>query len=324
MTKKDKKKVFLTRTFPDFAIKELQKHSEREIHRGPFPIPKKKLLEKIKNKDGLICYPYDTVDKQVIMAGTKLKTISTFSVGYDHIDTKFAKKRKITIGYTPRILTIATADLTITLMLDLLRRVTEGDRLIRAGKWKTVFGAITYVGEEVEGKTLGILGLGRIGLAVAKRAQAFGIKVIYHNRTRLDPKKEKSLRVRYVTQNELFRKSDIVSLHLPYSKKTHEMINLPLIKKMKKNAFLINTGRGKIIKEQDLVVALKRKIIAGAALDVFFNEPIGKKHPFTKMQNVVLAPHIGSSSIITRTKMVQLTVDNLKLGLAGKKLIYSV
>jgi glyoxylate reductase len=324
MTKKEKKKVFLTRTFPDFAVKELQKHYDIEIHNGPFPILKKKLLTKIKNKDGLICYPYDNIDKQVIMAGTKLKTISTFSVGYDHIDTKFAKKRKITIGYTPNILTIATADLTITLMLDLLRRVTEGDRLIRADKWNSVFGADTYVGEEVAGKTLGILGLGRIGLAVAKRAQAFGIKVIYHNRTRLDPKKEKSLHVRYVTQNELFRKSDIVSLHLPYSKQTHELVKLSLLKKMKKRAYLINTSRGKIIKEQDLVLALKRKIIAGAALDVFFHEPISKKHPLTKMQNVVLTPHIGSSSIITRTKMVELTIENLKLGLAGKKLIYSV
>ncbi len=324
MAKKDKKKVFMTRTFPDFAIKKLKKLYDVEIHHGPFPISKKKLISKIKNKDGLICYPYDNIDKSVIAAGKKLKTISTFSVGYDHIDTKFAKKRKIAIGYTPIILTIATADLTITLMLDLLRRVTEGDRLIRSGKWNSVFGATTYVGEEVAGKTLGILGLGRIGLAVAKRAQAFGINVIYHNRTRLGAKKEKTLCVKYVTFNELVKKSDILSLHLPYSKETHELVNLKLLKKMKKNSFLINTARGKIIKEKDLVVALKRKIIAGAALDVFFHEPIGKNHPLAKMENVVLAPHIGSSSIITRTKMVELTVDNLKLGLSGKKLIYAV
>ena len=324
MTKTVKKKVFMTRTFPDFAIKELKKHYDVEIHNGPFPISKKKLISKIKNKEGLICYPYDNIDKTVIEAGKKLKTISTFSVGYDHIDTEFAKKRKITIGYTPKILTIATADLTITLMLDLLRRVTEGDRLVRSGKWSSVFGATTYVGEEIAGKTLGILGLGRIGLAVAKRAQAFGINVIYHNRTRLATKKEKSLRVKYVTLNELVRKSDILSLHLPYSKKTHELVNLSLLKKMKKTAVLINTARGKIVKEKDLITALKRKIIAGAALDVFFHEPIGKNHPLAKMQNVVLAPHIGSSSIITRTKMVELTVKNLKLGLAGKKLVYAV
>ena len=324
MTKISKKKVFLTRTLPELTTKELKKNYHVEIHKGPFPISKKNLIEKIKNKDGLICYPYDKIDKQVIMAGTKLKTISTFSVGYDHIDIKFAKKRKISIGYTPNILTIATADLTIALMLDLLRRVTEGDRLIRSGKWKNVFGAVTYVGEEIAGKTLGILGLGRIGVAVAKRAQSFGIKIIYHNRTRLEPKKEKSLKVQYVTLNDLFRKSDIVSLHIPYSKQTHELVKLPLIKKMKKSAYLINTSRGKIINEKDLVVALKRKIISGAALDVFLNEPIGMTHPLTKMQNVVLTPHIGSSSIITRTKMAELTVKNLKLGLHGKKLIYSV
>ncbi|MFB5631119.1 MAG: 2-hydroxyacid dehydrogenase [Nitrosopumilaceae archaeon] len=324
MTKIDKEKVFLTRTLPEPSIKELKKNYHVEIHKGPFPISKKKLIEKIKNKDGLICYPYDKIDREVIIAGSKLKTISTFSVGYDHIDIKFAKKRKISIGYTPNILTIATADLTIALMLDLLRRVTEGDRLIRSGKWTSVFGAVTYVGEEVAGKTLGILGLGRIGLAVAKRAQSFGIKVIYHNRTRLEPKKEKSLKVRYVTQNDLFKKSDIISLHIPYSKQTHELVKLPLIKKMKKCAYLINTSRGKIIKEKDLVFALKRKIISGAALDVFLNEPISNTHPFTKMQNVVLTPHIGSSSIITRTKMAELTVKNLRLGLEGKKLIYSV
>ena len=324
MRKKVKKKVFMTRTFPDFALKELKKLYDIEIHNGPFPITKKKLISKIKNKDGLICYPYDNIDKDVISSGKKLRTISTFSVGYDHIDIEFAKKRKISIGYTPEILTIATADLTITLMLDLLRRVTEGDRLIRSGKWSSVFGAITYVGEEIEGKTLGILGLGRIGLAVAKRAQAFGINIIYHNRTRLGAKREKSLRVKYVALNELFKKSDILSLHLPYSKETHELVNLTLLKKMKKQSFLINTARGKIIKEKDLITALKRKIIAGAALDVFFHEPIGKNHPLAKMENVVLSPHIGSSSIITRTKMVEITVNNLRLGLAGKKLIYAV
>ncbi len=319
-----KKKVFLTRTLQDFAVKELKKHFNIEINSGPFPIPKKKLVAKIKDKDGLICFPYDNIDKHVIMAGIKLKTISAFSVGYDNIDSKFAKKRNIAIGYTPNVLTIATADLTITLILDLLRRVTEGDRLMRAGKWNMVFGADTYVGDEVAGKTLGILGLGRIGLAVAKRAQAFGMKIIYHNRSRLVPKKEKSLQVVYVTHNELFRKSDILSIHVPYSKQTHEVVNLPLIKKMKKQSYLINTSRGKIVKEHDLVVALRRKIIAGAALDVFFHEPIGKKHPLTKMKNVVLSPHIGSSSIVTRAKMAELTVENLKLGLAGKKLIYSV
>lgn len=319
-----KLRVLLTRTLQDFAIKELQKHYKIEIHSGPFPMPKKKLLAKIKEQDGLICFPYDNIDKEVIQAGTKLKTISAFSVGYDQIDSKYAKKRKIKIGYTPNVLTVATADLTITLILDLLRRVTEGDRLIREGKWKEVFGADTYVGEEVNGKTLGILGFGRIGKAVAKKAQTFGIKVIYHNRNRLPSRQEKALRVRFATLNELFSKSDIVSIHVPYSAETHELVNKSLIKRMKKRSYLVNTARGKIIKERDLIFALKRKIIAGAALDVFYHEPIGKNHQLTKMQNVVLSPHLGSSSIVTRAKMAEITVENLKLGLAGKKPIYSV
>jgi glyoxylate reductase len=319
-----RKNVLLTRSLQDFAIKELQKHYKIEIHQGPFPMPKKKLLSNIKDKDGLICFPYDNIDRDVIKAGSKLKSISAFSVGYDQVDYKYAKKRKIKIGYTPNVLTIATADLTIILILDMLRRVTEGDRLIRQGKWKVVFGADSYVGEEVAGKTLGILGLGRIGKAVAKKAQTFGIKIIYHNRNRLEKKRENALKVKYVTFNELFRKSDIVSLHVPYTKQTHELVNKSLLKKMKKNAFLVNTARGKIINEKELIIALKKKIIAGAALDVFYHEPIAKNHPFTKMENVVLTPHIGSSSKKTRDTMAALTVENLKLGLAGKKPIYSV
>jgi len=294
------------------------------IQRPSFQLLKKKLLLKIKDKDGLICFPYDDIDKDVIKAGTKLKSISAFSVGYDQVDSKYAKEKKIIIGYTPNVLTVATADLTIILILDMLRRVTEGDRLIRKGSWKVVFGADSYVGEEVVGKTLGILGLGRIGKAVAKKAQTFGMNVIYHNRNRIPRKREKTLKVKFATFNELFRKSDIVSLHIPYASQTHELVNKSLLKKMKKRSFLVNTARGKIINEKDLVFALKKKMIAGAALDVFYREPIGKNHPFTKMDNVVLAPHIGSSSKETRDKMAALTVENLKLGLAGKKPIYSV
>ncbi|HEY7367338.1 MAG TPA: D-glycerate dehydrogenase, partial [Nitrosopumilaceae archaeon] len=245
-------------------------------------------------------------------------------VGYDQIDTKHAKERKIKIGYTPNVLTVATADLTIALILDVLRRVTEGDRLIRRGDWREVFGADTYVGEEINGKTLGILGLGRIGREVAKKTKIFGMNVIYHNRNRLTPGQEKGLKARFVPLNELFSKSDIVSIHIPYSSKTHELVDMSLIKKMKKSAYIINTSRGKIIKEKDLILALKRNIIAGAALDVFYSEPISKKNPLTKIQNVVLTPHIGSSSVVTRAKMAEITVENLKRGLAGKKLIYSV
>jgi len=214
--------------------------------------------------------------------------------------------------------------ITLTLILDLLRRVTEGDRMIRKNEWKEVFGADTYVGYDLQGKTLGILGLGRIGRAVAKRAHAFGMNVIYYNRRKLNPKEEKRLHVKSSSFESLFKKSDIVSLHLPYTKDTHELVNMKLLRMMKKTAFLINTARGKIINERDLVLALERKIIAGATLDVFYTEPVYKKHPLTKMSNVVLSPHLGSSTVETRKKMAEITIKNLKLGMSRKKPIYSV
>jgi glyoxylate reductase len=319
-----KKKVLLTRKLHDFALLDLKKHYDIEIHQGKIPMPKKTLLKKIRNKDGLICFPYDNIDKDVLYAAKNLKTISTYSVGYDHIDVKYAKKQGISIGYTPEVLTGATADLTFALILDLLRRVTEGDRIIRRQGWTQIYGAYDYVGTDISGKILGILGFGRIGAAVAKRARAFGMNIIYHNRHRLSKNTEKSLGVKYVTFDQLFKKSDVVSLHVPYTKETHELVDMKLFKKMKKTSFIINTARGKIIKENDLISALKKKMIAGAALDVFRNEPIGLNNPLTKMQNVVLSPHIGSSTAETRKKMAEITVINLKLGMIGKKPLYSV
>jgi len=319
-----KKKVLLTRKLHDFALMDLKKYYDIEIHQGKIPMPKKTLLKKIRNKDGLICFPYDNIDKDVLFVAKNLKTISTYSVGYDHIDVKYTKKQGISIGYTPEVLTDATADLTFTLILDLLRRVTEGDKTIRKGRWTRIYGAYDYVGTDISEKTLGILGFGRIGAAVAKRAKAFGMNIIYHNRHRLSKNTEKSLGVKYVTFDQLFKKSDIVSIHVPYTKETHELVDMKLFKKMKKTSFIINTARGKIIKENDLIYALKKKIIAGAALDVFRNEPIGLNNPLTKMQNVVLSPHIGSSTAETRKKMAEITVINLKLGMIGKTPLYSV
>ena len=319
-----KNKILLTRKLHDFALKRLRKKYAIEVHSGKIPMPKNKLIDKIRDKDGLICFPYDVIDKQVIDSAKKLRTICTYSVGYDHIDIKYAKRKKIRIGYTPKVLTEATADLAFTLILDLLRRVTEGDRIIRKGDWKEIYGVDDYVGNDLAGKTLGILGLGRIGKAVSKRAKAFGMNIIYHNRNRLARKIEISTHSKYESLNGLLRKSDVVSIHVPYTKQTHQLVDMKFLKKMKNTSFLVNTARGMIIKEKDLVSALRKKIIAGVALDVFENEPIGKNHPFTKMQNVVLAPHVGSSTIETRKKMTELTVKNLELALSDKKPIYTV
>ena len=287
-------------------------------------MPKRLLISKIRDKDGLICYPYDSIDADVINAGTRLRAISTYSVGYDHIDVKTASSRGIVIGYTPEVLTRATADMTMALMLTLFRRVSEGDKLVRDNKWKTIFGPYEFLGTDLYQKTLGIFGMGRIGKAVVKRAAGFEMNITYHSRTRLTRNEEKRLGVRYVSLENLFRTSDVVSIHSPHTPQTHEIINLKLLKKMKRTAFLINTSRGKIVNEKDLAIALKRKIIAGAGLDVFQKEPINSKYPITKMNNVVLTPHSGSATVETRRKMAEIAVKNLQRSLAGRKPIYQV
>ena len=319
-----KKRVFLTRTLHDFALKELKKQYDIEIHSGKIPIPKKRLASKIKDIDGLICFPYDMIGRELIDCAKNLKAISTYSVGFDHIDTEYAKKRKIRVGYTPEVLTGATADLAFSLMLDLMRRVSEGDRTIRNGKWKEIYGAYDYVGTDLQDKTLGIFGMGRIGSALAKRAKSFDMNIIYHNRNKVSKTKEKTLGVKYVTFEKLLAQSDVISIHVPHSKQTDQLFDKKILKKMKNSSFLINTARGKIINENHLIEALKNRIIAGAGLDVFESEPIGKRHPLTKIDNVVLAPHIGSSTKETRSKMAKITIENLQLGIVGKKPKFSV
>jgi len=316
--------VLVTRRLHNSALKELGKKCNVTLHAGKIPIPKKILMNKIREADGLICHPYDTIDKNVIQCAKNLKTISTFSVGFDHIDIDFAKSRGIKIGYTPEVLTNATAELTITLILDVMRRVTEGDRLIRNKRWKQVFGADDYTGMEVSGKTIGILGMGRIGKEVAKKADGLGMKVVYHSRRPISKNLEKKLKIKYLSEDKLFENSDVVSLHIPYSKDTHHKIDSKIFKKMKDTSFLINTARGKIVNEKHMITALKTKQIQGAGIDVYELEPIENNNQLLKLENVVLSPHIGSSTEETRSKMSEITVRNLISGLEGKKLRYSV
>ena len=321
---KRKFKVLLTRRLHDFALDKLRKKYEITVHSGKIPMPKNRLLNLIKDKDGLICFPYDSIDKQIINSAKKLKIISTYSVGFDHIDIKYAKKKKFKIGYTPDVLTNATAELTISLMLDLLRRITEGDRLIRKNNWTEIFGAYDYVGRDVSGKTIGILGMGRIGKSVAMKALGLGMNVIYHNRKPMPKKMEIFLKSKYVSLNNLFKKSDVLTIHIPYSRETHQLVDSSLLSKMKKTSFLINTSRGKIVNENDLIMYLQQNKIQGAGLDVFEKEPINKKNKLTKLENTVLAPHIGSSTDETRYEMTEIAIKNLILGLNDKKLVYSV
>ena len=316
--------VLVTRRLHRSALDELKKKCNVSLHTGKIPIPKKNLIDKIKNMDGLVCHPYDTIDKEVIKNSKNLKVISTFSVGFDHIDVNFAKSQGIKIGYTPEVLTNATAELTIGLILDVLRRISEGDRIIRNKKWNQIFGAYDYTGTEVSGKTIGIIGMGRIGREVARKANGLGMNVIYHNRKPISKRIEKMLKAKYVSENMLYKNSDIISLHVPYNNDTHHLMNSKIFKKMKKTSFLINTSRGKIVNEKHLVTALKTKQIQGVGMDVYEVEPIKKDSPLLKLENVGLAPHVGSSTKETRQKMSDITAKNLILGLEGKRLLYSV
>ena len=318
------KKIFLTRTLDDLTLKKLKKKYQVEVHSGKIPIPQTKLRSKIRDIEGLICFPYDKINKETIDLAEKLKVISTYSVGFDHIDTKYAKKKGIKIGYTPEVLTDATADLTFALILDLMRRVSEGDRIIRNKKWKELYGAFDYVGFDLQNKTLGIVGLGRIGKALAKRANAFDMKIIYHNRKRISKKIEKTLGVKHVTLEKIITESDIISIHVPHNKETEHMFDVDVFRKMKNTAFLINTSRGKVVNEKDLITALKKKTIAGAGLDVFEIEPIGHKNQLLELENCIITPHIGSSTVETRGKMAEIAMKNLDYGIRGKKPIYTL
>ena len=282
------------------------------------------MQDKIIDVDGLICFPYDKISKKTINIASNLKVISTYSVGFDHIDIEYAKEKKIRVGYTPDVLTDATADMAFSLLIDLARRISEGDRLIRNGKWSEIFGAYDYTGIDLKTKTLGILGLGRIGKALAKRANAFDMKIIYHNRNRLSDLEEKKLNVKYASFSKLISSSDFLSIHVPHTIETDKLFDMKIFKKMKNSAYLINTSRGKVVNEKELIQALKEHVIGGAGLDVFENEPILKNNFRKKLNNVVLSPHIGSSTKETREKMAEITVENLKRGINGKKPIFSV
>ena len=319
-----KKKVFLTRTLHDFALKELKKRYQIEIHSGKIPIPITKLRSKITEIEGLICFPYDKIDKETLRLAKNLKVISTYSVGFDHIDLEFAKEKKIRVGFTPEVLTDATADLAMGLLLDISRRITEGDSIIRNKKWNKIFGAYDYVGNDLQGKTLGIFGFGRIGQTLAKRAKAFDMKITYNSRKKVSSKIEKQLDAKYVSFEKMLTKSDVISIHVPHTNETEHVFNKKTFEQMKRTAFLINTARGKIINEKDLVYALKNKIIRGAGLDVFETEPLNKKSGLIGLKNVVLSPHIGSSTDETRLEMAKITLKNLNLGINGKKPIFSV
>ena len=289
------------------------------FNKKPEPPLRAEILKNVRGKDGIICMLSDKIDAEVMeSAGPQLRVISSYSTGFDHIDVKEATARGVYVTFTSDILAEATADLTFALILGCARNLVDGDRLVRAGKWKIGWTPDLLLGTNVYGATLGIIGLGRIGSAVAKRAKGFGMNIIYHNRNR-DLGKELQLGARYVELDGLYAQSDFVSVHTTLNKESARIINMAALKKMKKSAFLINTSRGQAVNETDLSRALRHKIIAGAGLDVFANEPLSRTSPLAKMKNAVLLPHIGSATIQTRSVMGEVAVRNLLDVLEGRE-----
>jgi len=308
-------KIYLTRRIPEEGIRLLEENHEVEIYEGDAPPPKEEIMERVRDKEGLLCLLTDPIDRDVFDAAPKLRAISTYAVGYDNIDLKEATRRKIPVSNTPGVLTETTADLAWALIMSIARRIVEGDKMMREEKFKG-WGPMVLLGNDVYGKTLGIIGAGRIGRAVARRAGGFGMEIIYHARKR-KPDFEEECNAKSVGFEELLKKSDYVTLHVPLTKETYHMVGEKELKMMKKTAYLINTARGKCIDERALVNALREGDIAGAALDVFENEPY-LTEGLKELDNVVLAPHAGSASIETRTKMAVMAARGLIAGLDGK------
>jgi len=312
-----KPKVFITRRIPESGINMIREHCDVTVRAAEEPAQGDELMLQVLDKDGIICLPGDKIDKAVMETASHLKVISTFSVGFEHIDVKEATKRGIYIGYTPGILTDATADLAFTLLLGMARKTPQCDQFVREGKWKVTGSPLHLFGTSVWGTTLGIIGLGRIGKAMAERAHGFNMKVLYADSVRLTTNEEKGLGIEYKSLDDLLRESDFVSVHTPLTPDTRHLINAAKLKIMKPSAILINTSRGAVIDEEALVIALQGHWIAGAGLDVFEKEPIDPKNPLLTLDNVVIVPHMGSATTQTRSKMSETAAQNLLAVLRG-------
>jgi len=311
-----KPKVFVTRKIPKIGLNILEKECEVKVNPDDRALTKEELMDVVKGIDGLLCLLTDIIDEKIININSHLKIISNYAVGYNNIDIEAATKRGIMVTNTPGVLTETTADLTWALLMSIARRIVEADKFIREGKF-TGWSPMLFLGSDVHHSILGIIGLGRIGKAIAKRAKGFGMRILYTDIKRASKEIEEELGVEFVSLNGLLSNSDFVSIHTPLLPETHHLISEKELKMMKRSAYLINAARGPLINEKALVRALQEKRIAGAALDVYENEP-HLSPGLSNLDNVVVVPHIGSASTATREKMATMAAMNLVAGLSGK------
>ncbi|RLF50783.1 MAG: D-glycerate dehydrogenase [Thermoplasmata archaeon] len=315
-------KVFVTRKLPEKGLEILYDEcDEVEVYPHDRIPSKEEIIEGLKGKDGLLCLLTDRIDRDVISSNPKLRAISNYAAGYDNIDVDEATRRGIVVTNTPDVLTNATAELAWALLFAVARRVVEGDKFTREGKFRG-WAPMLLLGKELRGKTLGVIGAGRIGTAFALKAKCFDMKGLYYNRSRNEVL-EKKLGARKVDLDTLLRESDFVSIHLPLTEETHHLIDYDKICLMKRDGIIVNTARGAVIKEKDLVRALKERKIFGAGLDVYENEPKVSEE-LKSLDNVVLLPHIGSATLETRTEMAVLAAENLIKALKGERPRYCV
>jgi glyoxylate reductase len=308
--------VLVTGNLPDTEIDRIEKEHRAQVHRQDCPMERRAILESIGDKQGLLSMITDTVDSDLLDCAPELKIVANFGVGYNNIDVPAATRRGIMVTNTPGVLTDATADLTMALVLTVARRVVEGDRYTRQGRFR-FWAPFHFLGHEITGKTLGIVGMGRIGRAVARRAAGFDMRVLYHSRNPLAEEEERKLSVHYAGLKTLLQEADFISLHTPLTPRTRHLIGSRELDWMKSDAFLINTARGAVVDEQALVEALKQRRIGGAGLDVYENEP--RLTPGLEcLDNVVLLPHVGSATVETRRRMAAMAVDNLLAGMQGR------
>lgn len=315
-----KPKVFVTRIIRDAGLTLVNDFCNAEVWQDDLPPSRDVLLEKVRGVDGLLCLLTDRIDGELLdAAGPQLKVVSNHAVGFDNVVVPDATARGIPVGNTPGILTDATADFTFALLISAARRVTEAERYLRDGKWKT-WGPSILLGADFVGKTLGLVGFGRIGRAVAKRAMGFDMRVIYY-----DPETVPEHGVTPVDSlDTLLKESDFVSLHTPLTAETRHMVNAEFLEKMKSNAILVNTSRGPVVDQDALYQALRSNQIFAAALDVTDPEPLPMDSPLLTLENCLIAPHIASASEKTRDDMARLAANNLIAGLKGERLPHCV
>jgi len=313
-----KPNVYVTRAIPESGLEMIREVCRLDVWDAETPPPHETIIEQVAGSDGLLCLLTDPIDAEVMdAAGTQLKVISNYAVGYDNIDVEAATERSILVTNTPGILTDTTADFAFALLMAAARRVVEGMDYVRAGRWKT-WGPRLLTGQDVHGATLGVIGMGRIGTTVCRRARGFDMEILYVD-PGCAPEKGKAVGASCVDMDTLLRESDFVTLHVPLTDETHHMIDAEALATMKPSSVLINTARGPVVDPDALYHALKEGQIAAAALDVTDPEPLPAHHRLLTLPNLIVCPHIASSSVATRSKMATTAARNLIAGLRGER-----